>query len=271
MTSEATPLIQVKNLGTQFGSDWVHKNLNLDIYNNRIITIIGDSGCGKTTLVREILLLQEITEGEIYLKGNKICDANGPCKNSKQFASKMGMMFQHGALFSTLTCLENVMFPLFEYTDYSRSTIIEIAKLKLSLAGLSEVAHNKYPSELSGGMLKRTALARTIALDPEIIFLDEPSAGLDPEGAYELDKLIKGLKEFLNMTVIMITHDLDSIWSIADEIIYLGQKKVLAHDTVRNAAKIKEFPGLYGFFNGPRGQAAQSYFKSNQMELGINE
>lgn len=271
MPDSNTPLIEVKGLGTQFGKDWVHKNLDLQIQSNRIITIIGDSGCGKTTLVREILLLQEITEGEIYLKGNKICDPHGPCKNAKHFTSKMGMMFQHGALFSGLTCLENVMFPLLEYTDYSKNTIAEIARLKLSMAGLSEEAHNKYPAELSGGMLKRTALARTIALDPEIIFLDEPSAGLDPEGAHELDKLIKGLKEFLNITIIMITHDLDSIWSIADEIIYLGQKRVLVHDTVRNAAEIEEYPGLYGFFNGPRGKAAQYYFKSQSTEQNINE
>ncbi|MFT6834163.1 MAG: phospholipid/cholesterol/gamma-HCH transport system ATP-binding protein [Francisellaceae bacterium] len=259
-----SPIIQVKNLGTKFGTDWVHKNLDLDIYSNRIISIIGDSGCGKTTLVREILLLQEITEGEIYLMGNKICDAKGQCKNSKLYASKMGMMFQQGALFSNLTCLENVMFPLLEFTDYSQSTIADIARLKLSLAGLSELAHNKYPSELSGGMLKRTALARTIALDPEIIFLDEPSAGLDPEGAHELDCLIESLQSFLGITVIMITHDLDTIWKIADEIIYLGNKKVLAHDSVINAAKNTEIPGLNRFFNGPRGKLHNTTSKPNQ-------
>jgi phospholipid/cholesterol/gamma-HCH transport system ATP-binding protein len=261
MPNTNKPLIEINGLGTCFDNNWVHKDLNLKIYPERTIAIIGDSGCGKTTLVREILMLQAIAEGEILLMGEKISDLGLDPIKSKLFASQMGMMFQHGALFSSLTVLENVMFPLTEYTDFSKATIADIARVKLALTGLATDAYNKFPSELSGGMLKRTALARTLALDPHIVFLDEPSAGLDPNGAYKLDLLIKNLQETLNLTVIMITHDLETIWNIVDEVIYLGDKRVLVHDTVENAAKMTEFKTLYQFFNGPRGKSAQQFGK----------
>lgn len=253
------PIIEVKNLGTRFGDEWVHKGLNLTIYPNRIITIIGASGCGKTTLVREILMLQPVAEGEIYLAGEEISKYNIEDSKTKLTLSQVGMMFQHGALFSSLTVLENVMFPLFEYTDFSKETIMEIAKLKLKLTGMAETAYNHYPKELSGGMLKRVALARTLALDPKVVFLDEPTAGLDPDSASKFDQLISTLQKQLGLTVIMITHDLDSIWSISDEVIYLGQKKVLAHDTVANVANNKDIPQAYEYFNGPRGLVMKEY------------
>ena len=254
MSAEQQPLIQIRNLGTRFGNDWVHKGLNLKIYPNRVINIIGESGCGKTTLIREILMLEPISAGEIYLMGQRIYSSRGNSVSMKALASKMGMMFQHCALFSNLTCIENVMFPLMEFTDFSKKTIEDIARLKLNMVGLGDYAHHKYPSSLSGGMLKRTALARTIALDPKVVFLDEPSAGLDPPSVYQQNCLIRELQASLNLTVIMITHDLDTIWSIADEIIYMGDKKVLVHDTVANAAERSDHPGLYDFFNGPRGK-----------------
>lgn len=262
---ENKPIIEIKNLGTCFDGIWVHKDLNLTIYPNRIVSIIGPSGCGKTTLIREILMIQPVTEGNIILAGEKISNYNIDDASTKITLSHVGMMFQHGALFSSLSVLENVMFPLSEFTDFSKNTIEEIARLKLKLTGLSEQAFNLNPVEISGGMLKRVALARTLALDPPIIFLDEPTSGLDPDSANSFDELISNLQQQLNLTVIMITHDLDTIWNISDEIVYLGNKKVLIHDTVKKAASNQEIPELYQYFNGPRGLAIKNFhLKHNQ-------
>ncbi|HLX55232.1 MAG TPA: ATP-binding cassette domain-containing protein [Aquella sp.] len=253
------PIIEIKNLGTRFGDNWVHKNLNLTIYPNRIVNIIGASGSGKTTLVHEILMLQPVTEGEIYFAGKKISSYNIEDAATKEILSQVGMMFQHCALFSSLSVLENVMFPLVEYTNFSTETIREIAHIKLRLTGLPDNAHTLYPKDMSGGMLKRVALARTLALDPKVVFLDEPTSGLDPNSASGFDELISDLQHRLNLTVVLITHDLDSIWSIADEVVYLGEKKVLFHDTVLKAANAKNIPELYEYFNGARGQITKAF------------
>lgn len=260
------PIIEIKNLGTCFDDVWVHKNLNLTIYPNRIVNIIGASGSGKTTLVHEILMLQPITEGEIYFAGRKISNFNIEDAATKEILSQVGMMFQHCALFSSLSVLENVMFPLVEYTNFSKDTIKEIAHIKLRLTGLPDSAHNQYPKEMSGGMLKRVALARTLALDPKVVFLDEPTAGLDPNSASGFDELISDLQHRLNLTVVLITHDLDTIWNIADEIVYLGDKKVLFHDTVVKAANAKSIPQLYEYFNGTRGQITKAFHMRLQGE-----
>ena len=251
-------IIEVKNLGTCFNGQWVHKDLNLTINSDRIVVIIGASGCGKTTLIREILMLQPVTLGEIHLLGEQISSYDIESEQTKHILSKMGMMFQRGALFSSLTVLENVMFPLLEYTKFSRKTIKEIAYLKLRLSGLDESAYYRYPTEISGGMLKRVALARTLALDPKVVFLDEPTAGLDPNSASGFDELIATLQQQLGLTVILITHDLDTIWRVAHEVVYLGDKHVLFHDTVVNASN-SNIPELYEYFNGPRGQIIKSY------------
>jgi ABC-type transporter Mla maintaining outer membrane lipid asymmetry ATPase subunit MlaF len=264
--TESQAIIEVKNLGTCFNGEWVHKNLNLTIMPNRIVTIIGASGCGKTTLVREILMLQPITEGEISLMGETISSYDIEDAYTKRVLSQMGMMFQQGALFSAYTVLENVMFPMLEYTDYSYQTVRELAYLKLKLTGLSELAYNKYPKEISPGMLKRVALARTLALDPKVVFLDEPTAGLDPNSAASFDELILGLQKQLQLTVIMITHDLDSIWHTSDEIVYLGDKRVLLHDSVKNAADNPKIADLYAYFNGVRGKIAKDYY--SQIKVG---
>lgn len=267
--NDLEPIIEIKNLGTRFEDIWVHKNLNLTIYPNRIVNIIGASGSGKTTLVHEILMLQPITEGEIYFAGRKISNYNIEDSATKEVLSQVGMMFQHCALFSSLSVIENVMFPLLEYTDFSNETIREIAHIKLRLTGLPETAHNQYPKDMSGGMLKRVALARTLALDPKVIFLDEPTAGLDPNSASGFDELISDLQQRLNLTVVLITHDLDTIWSIADEVVYLGDQKVLFHDTVEKAANAEAIPELYKYFNGARGQITKAFHtKLKTRELG---
>lgn len=260
MTTIIKPIIEIKKLGTRFGDEWIHKDLDLNIYPGKGVTIIGASGCGKTTLIREILMLQPITCGEIHLMGEKISNYLPEDLRTKQVLSKMGMMFQQCALFNSLTILENVMFPYFEYTKLSKETIEELAVLKLTSVGLTASSFLKYPSEISGGMLKRVALARTLALDPKVLFLDEPTAGLDPIGSAEFDELILKLKQALNLTVIMVTHDMDSIWTVSDEIIYLSGKKVAFHGPVEIAANAREIPELYAYFNGVRGQVTKEFY-----------
>ena len=257
-------VIRIENLGTHFMGRWVHRGLNLSIKSNRIIAIAGPSGCGKTTLLREILLLQPINEGKIHLLGECISGAHVSEQQIRFFACQMGMMFQQSALFSSLTVLENVMFPFMEYSDFKKETIVELARLKLTLVGFPEEVFYLQPSELSGGMKKRVALARALALDPKILLLDEPSAGLDPKSAYELDQLIRQLQESLKLTVVMVTHDLDTIWGIVDEVIYLGGGKVVAHDTVGKVAARHEPADLNDFFNSPRGQAARQYYEKQE-------
>ncbi len=260
------PIIEIKKLGMCFDGEWVHKDLDLTIHSNRVATIIGASGCGKTTLIREIMMLQPITCGQIYLMGDEISKYNIDDIETKRALSKMSMMFQQGALYNSLTVLENVMFPLQEYSSFSHETIKELAYQKLRITGLKEVAYNKYPKEISPGMQKRAALARTLALDPRILFLDEPTAGLDPNSAADFDALILDLQRQLKFTVIMVTHDLDSIWRLSDEIIYLSGKKVAFHDSVIKAANCKELPDLYNYFNGDRGLITKAYYSKHGKE-----
>ena len=242
-------IIEIKGLGTKFGKQWVHRNLNLNISEKRISCIIGASGCGKTTLMRQIMMLQPIQEGKIFLLGNEISKLiDNPIKR-KNISKHMSMMFQHSALFSSLTNLQNVIFPLKQHTNLPDKYIEDLARIKLKMVGLVDSALNKYPSEISGGMLKRVALARTIALDPKVVFLDEPNAGLDPHSAREMDNLILYLKEELNMSVVMITHDLSTIWNIVDDIIYMDEKKIMIHDSVDFVSKQTQYESINNFFN----------------------
>lgn len=237
--------IRVRGLETRFGAQTVHKNLDLDVRRGEILGVVGPSGCGKSVLLREIVGLQEPTAGEISF----------PYSEAEGRESRIGVMFQDGALFSNLTILENVEAPLREHTNLSPSLRAEIAGLKLSLAGLGPDAHHKRPAQISGGMRKRAAVARAIALDPELLFLDEPTAGLDPIAAENFDRMTEELAHALGLTVFLVTHDLDTLHAICDRVAVLFGGKVAALGTIEEiAADAKGW--VKDYFSGPRGRAA---------------
>lgn len=237
--------ICVRGLETRFGAQIVHKDLDLDVHRGEILGVVGPSGCGKSVLLREIVGLQEPTAGAISF----------PYSEAEGREARIGVMFQDGALFSNLTILENVEAPLREHTALSPSLRSEIAGLKLSLAGLGPDAHHKRPAQISGGMRKRAAVARAIALDPELLFLDEPTAGLDPIAAENFDRMTEELARSLGLTVFLVTHDLDTLHAICDRVAVLFGGKVAALGTIEEiAADAKGW--VKDYFSGPRGRAA---------------
>jgi phospholipid/cholesterol/gamma-HCH transport system ATP-binding protein len=252
------PIIEIKGLSTELGGVYVNKNLDLNIETGEIIAVVGGSGSGKTTLLREILMLQPCTTGSIKVFGEELTTATP--KQLLEVQKRWGVLFQSNALFSSLTVLENTSFPLKEHTKLKRNTIEELALLKILLAGLPREAAAKYPSELSGGMQKRAGLARAIVLDPELLFLDEPTAGLDPESAAAFDQLILDLQATMNLTIVMVTHDLDSLWKVANRVAFLGDGKVLCVDEVAKVAA-NPHPKIQHFFSGPRGRVAKDIYQ----------
>jgi phospholipid/cholesterol/gamma-HCH transport system ATP-binding protein len=249
---EKKPIISVKNLGNYLGGFWVHENLNLKVYPREILGIVGGSGSGKTTLLRSILMLLKPKKGQIEIFGTDVTSCSEEQAQSIRY--RWGVMFQQSALFSSLTVLENIMYPLRVFTQLPFSLQREIALLKIGLVGLSaKEAIDKYPFELSGGMKKRVALARAMALDPELLFLDEPTSGLDPKGADAFDKLILDLRDNLNLTFVMVTHDLDSLWNATDRVAFLGEKRVLAEESIDKLAK-NPHPLIQDFLGGTRGK-----------------
>lgn len=255
--SVSDPIIEIRDLHTRFGAVTVHENLNLDIQRNEIIGIIGGSGTGKTTLLREMILLETPAAGSIKVLGKEILGLDE--QRSLWLRQSCGVMFQNGALFGSLTVAENIGVVLQEHGKYSPRMVRELAAFKIALVGLPAKAANNYPSELSGGMIKRAAVARALALDPEILFLDEPTAGLDPEGAGALDDLVLQLKELLGLTIIIVTHDLDTLWKTTDRVAALADKKVLAAEPIRQLAK-REHPWIQSYFHGARGRMAQQNY-----------
>ena len=222
------PVIEVTKLVNRFGAQTVHNDLELAVRRGEILGLVGGSGSGKSVLVRSILGLQKPTSGSVRWFGQEVKDLN-PAERLK-LEQRIGVLFQAGALFSSLTVLENVLVPLKEYTKLDPEFAAELARLKLQLAGLPSDAAAKFPEQLSGGMRKRVGLARALALDPEVIFLDEPTSGLDPNGADAFDALIKTLSAALNLTVVLITHDLDTIFAVCDRVAVLGDGKVIVVD-----------------------------------------
>jgi phospholipid/cholesterol/gamma-HCH transport system ATP-binding protein len=246
------PIISLRGIVNRFGKQVVHDGVDLDIRRGEVMGIVGGSGTGKSVLLRTIIGLNRPAEGTIEILGKSMLDMNE--RDRRQIEERWGVLFQNGALFSSLTVAENIETPLKEHTRLPPELRREIADLKIRLVGLAPEAGAKYPSELSGGMKKRAGLARALALDPEILFLDEPTAGLDPIGAAEFDELIQSLQRSLGLTVVMITHDLDSLAAICDRIAVLVDKKV----KVGTLAELQrdDHPWIKSYFHGPRARAA---------------
>ena len=248
--------IVVEGLVNKFGDFAVHDGLDLKVRRGEIIGVVGGSGTGKSVLMRSIIGLQIPDEGHIDVFGRSITD--GEPDEVLGVRNRWGVLFQGGALFSTLTVGENVEVPLKQfYPELDAGLLKEIARYKVMLTGLPEDAIDKYPSELSGGMKKRAGLARALAIDPELLFLDEPTAGLDPIGAAAFDRLTRELKETLGLTVFLITHDLDTLYEICDRVAVLADKRVIAVGTIPELLKT-DHPWIDEYFNGPRGRAARA-------------
>ncbi|MEO0466419.1 MAG: ATP-binding cassette domain-containing protein [Pseudomonadota bacterium] len=247
--SVGVPAIRVRGLKTAYGDHVVHEHLDLDVEAGEVMGIIGGSGTGKSVLLRAIVGLKEPAAGTVDVFGENTTHLGDEAEQ------RWGLMFQDGALFSNLTVRENVLVPLQEHTDLPRELARDVADMKIRLSGLDGSAANKYPSDLSGGMRKRAALARALALDPPLLFLDEPTAGLDPITAGNFDQLIRDLQRALGLTVFLVTHDLDTLGAICDRIAVLADKRILAVGTIAELREL-DHPWVQDYFNGPRGRAA---------------
>jgi len=243
------PVISVRGVTVRFGNKTILNNLDLDVRRGEILGFIGPSGAGKSVLTGTILGLNRKAAGDIRILGRNI-DKAGPAEKIG-IDMRMGVLFQQGALFSGLTVLENIQVPMREYLQVSPDLMDELARVKIELVGLAADAAAKYPAELSGGMIKRAALARALALDPAIVFLDEPTSGLDPISAAAFDELIVSLRDIMGLTVYMVTHDLDSIYSVCDRIAVLGDKHIIAEGTVTHMQQL-DIPWIKAYFHGRR-------------------
>jgi phospholipid/cholesterol/gamma-HCH transport system ATP-binding protein len=247
-------VIEVRGLINRFGTQTVHDHLDLDVQRGEILGVVGGSGSGKSVLLRSIIGLQRPTAGSVRVFGEDLLAL--PAERRSQIERRFGVLFQSGALFSSLTVAENVALPLIEHGGLNREEAADMAGVKLALAGLPRDAANKPPAELSGGMIKRVALARALALDPEILFLDEPTAGLDPISAAAFDQLLLTLRNALGFTVFLVTHDLDTLYAVCDRVAVISQKKVLAVGSLEMVAA-NEDAWVQAYFHGPRGRAAE--------------
>jgi phospholipid/cholesterol/gamma-HCH transport system ATP-binding protein len=246
-------IIEVRGVRNQFGAQVVHDALDLDVRRGEILSVVGGSGTGKSVLLRTIVGLNRPAAGCVRVFGEDLLAL--PVARRRALERRFGVLFQKGALFSSLTVAENVALPLIEHAGLRARDAERLAGLKIALAGLPANAGGKYPSDLSGGMVKRAALARALALDPDILFLDEPTAGLDPIGAAAFDQLILTLRDALGLTVFIVTHDLDTIYTITDRVAVLSHKKVLVNASLDEVAATDD-DWIRDYFHGPRGRAA---------------
>lgn len=256
MSKDKSCVIDVEKLGIQFGETVVHDGLDLKVRPREIVAIVGASGTGKSVLLQAIIGLIQPKSGSIKLFGRDITALSA--KESLALRRRFGVLFQDGALFGSLTVSENIQLPLQEYSSLPKKLIKELIDFKIAMVGLEHTVGGKFPSELSGGMRKRAGLARALALDPELLFLDEPTAGLDPIGAAAFDELIQELQSNLHLTVFMVTHDLDSIHTVSDRVAVLGEKKLL---TVGPLAEVSSFdhPWVREYFHGPRSRSLPTW------------
>ena len=245
-------VLSVRDLTVGFGSNIVLDKLNLDIYRGEILGFVGASGTGKSVLMRTVLRLLPRRSGSIKILGVEYDEVSE--EERMELDMRLGVLFQHGALFSSLTVMENIQVPMREYLNLPQDLMDELARLKIDMVGLAPEAADKFPSELSGGMIKRAALARALALDPDLVFLDEPTSGLDPIGAAEFDNLIAKLRDTLGLTVYMVTHDLDSLFSVCDRIAVLGQKRVLVEGTIDDMLTCDD-DWVKSYFRGKRARS----------------
>lgn len=246
--------IEMQGVVTRFGSHVVHKGIDLAVRKAEVFAVIGGSGSGKSTLLREMILLQKPTEGVVRVLGTDLQDIGDDA--ALALRQRFGVLFQHGGLFGSLTVLENIGLPLREHRKMTGAEVDKIAMAKLEAVGLDATVAGQLPSELSGGMLKRAALARALVLDPELLFLDEPTAGLDPQSAAGIDALVRTLRDTLDLTVVMITHDLDLLWQVADRVAVLADGKVQDVGAMAELARSQK-PAVRAFFEGPRARTAQ--------------
>jgi phospholipid/cholesterol/gamma-HCH transport system ATP-binding protein len=251
-TTNRPAVIRVQGLVTEIGGRVLHDHIDLEVYQSEVLGVVGGSGSGKSVLLRSIIGLQQPSEGRIEVLGQNVAELDGDDLVRMQI--RWGVLFQDGALFGDQTVAENVQIPLREHTDLSQQLMAEIASVKLSMVGLPPDAATKYPAELSGGMRKRAGLARALALDPELLFLDEPTAGLDPISAAQFDELVRDLQRSLRLTVFMVTHDIDTLRATTDRIAVLVDSKL----TLGTIATLRDDPNpwIHEYFAGVRGRAA---------------
>jgi len=240
-------MIKVKNVKTIFDDRVVHDGLNLTINEGEIYGLLGPSGCGKTTLLREMVMLQDFSDGYIEVLGHDVKRIRH--HEAQKLRREWGVLFQAGALFSSLSLKENIALPLIEYTDLSQKMIDEIVKFKINLVGLNSADAHLYPSQISGGMKKKAALARALAMDPKLLFLDEPTSGLDPISAREFDSLILKLKKLLGLTIVMVSHDLQSIYDTLDKVAIIDDKKIVYEGSL-DGMKSVDSDFIHTFFRG---------------------
>ncbi|MDX9698982.1 MAG: ATP-binding cassette domain-containing protein [Rhodocyclaceae bacterium] len=260
-------ILEVRGVRNQFGRQVVHDQLDLDLRRGEILSIVGGSGTGKSVLLRTMVGLNRPAAGSVKVFGEDFLTL--PPARRAQAERRFGVLFQQGALFSSLTVTENVALPLIEHAGLSAREAAGLARLKIALSGLPALAGDKYPSDLSGGMIKRAALARALALDPDILFLDEPTAGLDPIGAAAFDQLILTLRDALGLSVFLVTHDLDTLYTITDRVAVLANRKVLINDRLDVVAATDD-AWIQQYFHGPRGRAAAGAASALERASGFD-
>jgi phospholipid/cholesterol/gamma-HCH transport system ATP-binding protein len=246
-------VIKVEHVATRFGEHVVHQDVSFNVQRAEIFALVGGSGSGKSTLLRELILLQRPDSGLIEVLGANLQTLDAAAALSLR--QRWGVVFQHGGLLGALTIQENVGLPLREHSDLSDALINELAAWKLASTGLSAQVGAQYPSELSGGMLKRASLARALALDPELLFLDEPTAGLDPTSAAGVDDLVLHLRDLFGLSIVMVTHDLDTLWRVADRVAVLADGRVQGLGSMAELS-VLDHPAVQPYFSGPRARAA---------------